>query len=561
MATQSGAARPGSTPLHARGAGTRRATAMARGGMVATNHPLATAAGLWALQRGGNATDAALAAAGVCAVVLPAMCGLGGDCFILHYDAKTGNVTSVNGSGAAPMAATPDAYRERGHIAQMPLDGPLSVGVPGSVHAWYTASERWGAIEMRDLLRPAEEYARQGFPLTPDGAYITATEMDRLRVQPGAAAKTFLQDGRTAPHTGQLLRNEPLADTLHLLRRGGAKAFYTGETAAKIGAWMAKNGGLLTTDDFARHRSEIAPALATTYRGHTVYTNPPVSQGIILLAMLNILASTDFASHGPNMPDTLHLMIEAKKLAFADRNRYAGDPAFVDVPLSRFLNPAHGARQYLTIDAQHARTEDPAAAILPEAGGDTTYLCAVDGKGNAVSLIHSISAAFGSGCMVPGTGVLLNNRVGRGFTLQPGHPNVLAPGKRTMHTLLSYIITRPDGLLALVGGTPGGDGQPQWNAQAITNILDFGLSPQEAAEAPRWRSTPGTDPATLRQAYAVQVEADMPEKTVAALRRLGHIVRIVPSGSAGSAMQLIARENGISYGGSDPRTEGIVLGI
>ncbi len=244
-ATKRGIARPGNTPLHARGPGTERAVAMARGGMVATNHPLATAAGLWALQRGGNATDAALAAAGVCAVVLPAMCGLGGDCFILHYDAKTGAVTSVNGSGAAPMTATPEAYRERGHIAQMPLDGPLSVGVPGAVHAWYAASERWGAIEMSDLLRPAEEYARQGFPLTPDGAYITAAEMGRLRAQPGDAAKTYLQDGRTAPHTGQLLRNEPLADTFRLLRRGGAKAFYTGETAAKIGAWMAKNGGLL----------------------------------------------------------------------------------------------------------------------------------------------------------------------------------------------------------------------------------------------------------------------------------------------------------------------------
>ncbi len=196
-----------------------------------------------------------------------------------------------------------------------------------------------------------------------------------------------------------------------------------------------------------------------------------------------------------------------------------------------------------------------------KSGGDTTYLCVVDGQGNAVSLIHSLSAAFGSGCTVPGTGVLLNNRAGRGFTLQPGHPNVLAPGKRTMHTLLSYIITRPDGSLALVGGTPGGDGQPQWNTQAITNILDFGLSPQEAVEAPRWRSIPGTDPATLRQAYEVQVEADMPEETVDGIASAGARRARQPTGSAGGAMQLIAHEDGICYGGSDPRTEGVALGI
>ena len=561
MATPSELTRPSSTPLHARGYGARRTMAIARGGMVATNHPLATAAGLWALQRGGNATDAALAAAGVCGVVLPAMCGLGGDCFILHYDAKTGAVTSINGSGAAPMTATPEVYRDHGHIAQMPLDGPLSVSVPGAVRAYYDASERWGTIEMRDLLRPAEEYARNGFPLTPDGAHTIASEMDRLMTQSGDAAKTFLKDGTAVPHAGAILRNEALADTLHLLRRGGAKVFYEGDIAAKIGKWMTKHDGLLTAGDFARHRSDIAPAIRAEYRGHLVHTNPPVSQGIVLLSMLNILANTDLAALGTGTPEALHLMVEAKKIAFGDRNRYAGDPAFVDSPLTRFLDPVRGARQYLTINRNHARVEDPAASLLPEMEGDTTYLCVVDGAGNAVSLIHSLSAAFGSGVMVPGTGILLNNRAGRGFTLQPGHPNVLAPGKRTMHTLLSYIVTRPDGTLAFVGGTPGGDGQPQWNAQAITNLLDHGMSPQEAIEAPRWRSFPGTDPVSLRRPYEVQVEADMSEETVTALRRLGHIMRVLPWGGTGGAMQIIAREGDVCYGGTDPRTEGVVLGI
>ncbi len=551
--------RANATPFAARGPGERRGVAMGRGGMVATAHPLATAAGLWALERGGNAMDAALAAAGVCGVVLPAMCGLGGDCFLLYYDAKKQTVTAMNGSGAAAAAMTPDAYAERGHIAKMPTRGPLSVGIPGAVHTYFAAHERWASIRMSDLLRPAEQYARTGYALTPDGADIIANSMDSLADQPGAWAKTFLKGGKHAPHTGQILKNEDLADTLSLLRRRGPKVFYEGEIAAKIGDWMAKHGGLIAADDLAAQETDTYAAINTTYRGHTVHTTAPPSQGMILLGELNILANADLGSMDPTDAAAVHLMVEAKKLAFADRNRYAGDPKFVDFPLDTLISAEHGAAQYLRIDPERAVVDDP--ALVPEFAGDTTYLCTVDAQGNAVSFIHSLSAAFGSGCVVDGTGIVLNNRAGRGFSLQPGHPNLLAPGKRTMHTLLAYAATRADGTLAFVGGTPGGDQQPQWNMQVIANMLDWGMSPQEAVEAPRWTSFPGTDPANLPNPYELRLERRYPGSTLLDLRRRGHTVHALPDWGAGGAAQVIAWEEGVCYGGSDPRAEGVALGF
>lgn len=556
-----GPPRASDRPFHARGPGERRNVAMGRSGMVATQHPLATAAGLWALERGGNAMDAALAAAGVCGVVLPAMCGLGGDCFLLYYDAKAQKVTALNGSGAAPRKATPELYKERGHIAKMPGRGPLSVGIPGAVGAYFEAFERWGSIRMSDLLRPAEQYARHGFALTPDGADVIGNHADILKEQPGGAAKTLLKRGKEAPHTGQILKNEDLAETIGLLRRRGRKAFYEGELAAKIAAWMEKHGGLITEEDLAAHATEVYPAISTTYRDHTVYTTAPPSQGLILLQELNILASADLAGMEPRGAAALHLMIEAKKLAFADRNRYAGDPKFVAFPLDKLISPERGASHFVSIDPERARADDPALALVPEMIGDTTYLCTVDEQGNAVSLIHSLSAAFGSGCLVDGTGIILNNRAGRGFSLQPGHPNLLAPGKRTMHTLHCYAVTREDGSLAFVGGTPGGDQQPQWNMQIISHILDYGMSPQEAVEAPRWTSFPGTDPANLPNPYEVRIERRFPDETLMALRRRGHTVHALPEWDAGGAAQVIAWEDGTCYGGSDPRAEGVALGF
>lgn len=548
-------------PLHARGIGERRNVAMGRSGMVATQHPLATAAGLWALERGGNAVDAALAAAGVCGVVLPASCGLGGDCFLLYYDAKAQTVTAVNGSGAAPMGATTDYYHEHGYIAKMPTRGPLSVGIPGAVDAYFTAFERWGSIRISDLLRPAEQYARTGYALTPSGASMIGEYAEILKEQPGGAAKTLLKGGKDAPRTGHILKNEDLADSISILRRHGRNAFYEGELAAKIAKWMAKHGGLITEADLAAHTSEVYAPISTTYRGHTVYTTAPPSQGLILLQELNILANADLSGMDPRGAAALHLMIEAKKLAFADRNRYAGDPKFVNFPLDTLISPTRGAQHFLAIDPDHARVDDPALSLIPELAADTTYFCTMDQEGNAVSLIHSLSAAFGSGCLVDGTGIFLNNRAGRGFSLQPGHPNILAPGKRTMHTLHCYAVTRADGTLAFVGGTPGGDQQPQWNMQAISNILDYGMSPQEAVEAPRWTSFPGTDPANLPNPYEVRIERRFPDETLMELRRRGHSVHALAEWGAGGSAQIIAWEDGICYGGSDPRTEGVALGF
>jgi gamma-glutamyltranspeptidase/glutathione hydrolase len=282
---------------------------------------------------------------------------------------------------------------------------------------------------------------------------------------------------------------------------------------------------------------------------------------MILLGELNILANADLGGMDPTSAAAVHLMVEAKKRAFADRNRFAGDPKFIDFPLEKLISPERGASHYVSIDPEHALVDDPALSLIPELAGDTTYLCTVDQQGNAVSLIHSLSSAFGSGCVVDGTGIVLNNRAGRGFSLQPGHPNILAPGKRTMHTLLAYTVTRPDKSLAFVGGTPGGDQQPQWNMQVIANILDWGMSPQEAVEAARWTSFPGTDPANLPNPYEVRIERRYPGSTLLDLRRRGHTVHALPDWGAGGAAQVIAWEEGICYGGSDPRAEGVALGF
>jgi gamma-glutamyltranspeptidase/glutathione hydrolase len=315
-------------------------------------------------------------------------------------------------------------------------------------------------------------------------------------------------------------------------------------------------GGVFNEEDFAGHRAEAYDPITTTYRGHTVYQTRPPSQGLLLLEMLNLVEGFELASLGQNSAEAIHLMVEAKKIAYDDRNRTAGDPRFVDWPLEELISRSYADRRRGEI------RRDRVAAALPslqpvDADGDTTYFCVADGAGNCVSWIHSLSNAFGSGFVAEGTGVLLNNRAGRGFSLTPGHPNIIEPGKRTMHTLNCYLALK-DGQPVIVGGTPGGDFQPQCGLQILTNLIDFGLQPQEAVEAPRWWSFPGTDPASIDTPMEVRVEPEMPEETVQGLERLGHkVVRRRPGVHDGK-VQLIVRDwrRGVLMGASDPRGDG-----
>lgn len=540
---------------------------MCRGGAAASAHPLATSVGLAVLQDGGNAVDAAVAMAAATGVLLPAMSGPGGDAFILVHDAALGRTTALMGSGQAPRAATRQAYIDRGHGPRMPLFGALSVAVPGAVDAWFTALRLFGTRPAAELFAPAIRYARQGAPLSRDAADHIASSAARLAKNPAAAA-IFLKPDGTAPAPGDTLVQSDLAGTLEELANHGPDAFYRGDLAAAIVRCMEEEGGLLSAEDLAGQGTEVAEPLSVNYHGYRVVAPRLPSQGLILLEELAIAEGFDLAAMGFGTADAIHYMVESKKLAFADRLAYAGDPRFVNVPLSGLLSPRYAAVRGFHIRAETTVERLPKAprgnpwAFEGPAEGDTTSFVVVDAQGNAVSFIHSLSLAFGSGMVVPGTGILLNNRAGRGFTLEPGHPNVIAPGKKTMHTLLCYIVLDENGRPYLVGGTPGGDGQPQWNFQTIVNILAFGLSPADAVTVPRWTSSPGTDPATIDQPVELRIEDRIGADIIAALTARGHVVRAVGPWAAGGNVQLIRvdQTTGVRTAVSDPRGGGSAAG-
>ena len=535
----------------------QRPEAFGTRGMVCSAHPVAAFIGLGILQRGGNAFDAAIAVAAAEGVVLPMKCGLGGDAFVVLHDARKRETVAFNGSGVAAAGATTDYYRGQGYKA-MPLDGVHAVSVPGGVAVYEALWKRYGTMDWPELWEPAIRLADEGVAIT---KYISARFADRadtLATFPHSAAQ-FLPNGRV-PAAGERWSAPNLAKSLRIVAKGGADAFYRGEIAEKLLAFLKKEGQTFTADDFAQQQAVIYAPISTNYRGATVYETAPHSQGFLVLEQLNIIEGFDLGKLAPYSPERMHLLIEAKKLAFADRNRYAGDPAFVKWPLQTLISKEHAARRRAEIDPRCAQWPD--GALLPEHGADTSYFAVADGNGNAISFIHSLSNAFGS-CVVAGeTGITLNNRAGRGFSLDPMHPNCIAPGRRTMHTLNAYMIHR-DGKPWLVGGTPGGDQQVQWNTQVITNVIDHRMSLQEAVEAPRFHSFPGTDPVNLGRAPVVKAEARVPDATREALARLGHTVETLGAWGGGGAVQLIQidHKNGVLRGASDPRPGGLALGF
>jgi gamma-glutamyltranspeptidase/glutathione hydrolase len=538
-------------------AATRSARAFGARGMVATAHPLATLVGIQTLAAGGNAVDAAIAIAAAQNVLLPASCGLGGDVFAVLFEARTGQVHAFCGSGVAGNRATLGYYRARGHQS-MPLAGVHSASVPGAPDAYTTLLERFGTRSLAELLGPAIGFAEEGVPLTDAVAAQIAGAAERLG-QFASSRRVFLPDG-VPPVAGTRFRQPDLAASLRTLARDGARSFYQGSLAERILDFCQGVEGPFEGPEWAGHRGELTEPIATSYRGAEVYTTPPPSQGLLVLAQLNLLEGFDLGATTPGSADWIHLLVEAKKLAFADRLRYCGDPRVVDLPLAALISREFADRRRREIDPQRAR--EPAAALPECLHGDTTSFVVTDRDGNAVSFIHSLSAAFGSGLVAGDTGILLNNRAGRGFTLEEGHPNQLAPGKRTMHTLNCYLVCR-DGRPWLVGGTPGGDQQPQWNVQVLSNLLDHQLDPQTAAEQPRFYSFPGTDPANAGRAFELRLEDRIPAAVRDDLARRGHrVVTLGPWGAAsGTQLIQIDHQRGIFLAASDPRAAGVALGF
>lgn len=539
-------------------------------GMVACAHYLATQAGVQILAQGGNAIDAAIAASAVMTVVYPATCSAGGDIFLLIWDARTRQIYALNGSGRAPRGMTPEYFAAQG-MSSIPERGPLSISVPGAVDGWFEALERFGSLPPASIFAAAIALAEDGMPVTAKMSKAL-TNSASLLANWASSANTYLPEKR-APLPGERLRQPDLARTYRLLASEGREAFYRGPIGRTIAEYVQQCGGVLSAEDLASHHSDWTTPISTLYRDYEVYEFPPNSQGLVALEMLNILEGYDLAKLGYQSAEYLHLLLEAKKLAFNDRDRYISDPAFVDIPVERLLSKAYAAEQRTHIKPDRAM---PFQAGEVEKEGDTMYLCAADSQGNVVSLIHSLYMGIGSGVVGGNTGIALHNR-GSYFSLDPRHVNYLQPGKRTMHTLMPGMVLR-NGRPYMAIGTMGGDAQPQIHVQLLTGMLDFGLNPQQAISAPRWHSgrsylassekflpgQQGVDDARnpdIREIVAL--ENRFPAPIVDQLRQSGHHIHMLEpwDDSVGHAQAiLIDPATQLFVGAADPRCDGLALG-
>jgi len=482
------------------------------------------------------------------ALVEPHYNGIGGDLFAIYYEARTGKLYGLNAGGWAPAGLTPEFLRSKG-ITSMPGSGIHTVTVPGAVAGWDAMRSRFGKLPMADLLASAIYYADAGFPVTDVIADYWAGAITKLSREP-LAEETFLPNGRT-PQAGEIFKNPRLGSTLRLIAQQGAAGFYEGKTAEAIVAISREKGGAMTLADLKDYKAEWVDPISTTYRGWTVYELPPNTQGIAALIMLNLMERYPLGDYGFQTPRTLHVMIEAKKLAYADMLRYVADPHFSNVPVAPLLSKPHAEERARLIDSRKAACSvQPSRlpGLTTSNGGDTIYLSVIDREGNIVSLIQSLYSSFGSGLVAPGTGVMLHNR-GALFTLENGHPNLLAGRKRPLTTLVPAFMSRGDVKIGF--GIMGGFNQAQAHAQFVSNVVDFGLDVQEALEAGRFTkiSFDGCD---------VDVEALVPDSTRNELEKLGHEVTTVPprSGVFGYGQAVMSNGSGVHFAGSEPRHDG-----
>lgn len=518
--------------------------------MVASAHPRAALIGFETMRRGGSVADAALAMAFAEWVLLPGMCGVGGDALALVRTAD-GETKALLGVGAAPAALDPNAFAGARHL---PSHGVLSATVPAAVDACWRLHQGYGRLAWVDLIQPAIDLARTGFPLTERVSWNIAKGTELL-LQYGDG-RPFLVNGRPLG-PGQLLVQRDLAATLERIGHD-PRDFYEGQIAAAIAACCQAGGSPMDAGDLAQHEAVWAEPLRARYRGWDVIQLPPPSPGLTQLQELLLLSGWEISDVGLLDAQVIHLMVEAKKVAYRDRLDFLGDPRWVDVPVERLLSPAYIAQRRRAIDPERA------AEDLPTAAAGTSYLAAVDLAGNSVAFIHSLSRPeFGCGVVVPGTGIVLNSRAGRSFTVGTDGPNSLAGGKRPASTLNAFMVER-DGRLHLTGGTPGGDQQAQWNFQAVVNWADFHLSPQQTVEAIRWHSAPGTDPRTAGiDQHVLWIEEGMPAATITGLEKRGHRLRSLGRWSRQGAMQLIEidHEQGVLRGATDIRAGGAAIGF
>ncbi len=525
---------------HHRGA---RAPVVAARGMVATSNPLATATGVGVLAAGGSALDAAIAADAVLGVTDPHLTGVGGDCAAIVHDGRGAPVGLIS-TGGAPARATIDELRRRGQTT-MPAEGPLAVTVPGAVAGWSALHRRFGRLPLARLLAPAIEYAADGVPLAPATSLMWSRQAGKLERHPALAASVFVNGKIPGPATRR--RAPALAETLRAIAEGGAEAFYRGPLAARVGAAVEAGGGLLDAEDLARFSPVWVDPLATTFGGYTVHELPPNTQGLIVLLALNILTSLGIEEMEWGSADYGHAIVEAVKISLAIRDRLLGDPEAMTVTPARLLDAGTARELAGTIDPKRAGPARPDPATLP---GGTSYLAAADADGMMVSFISSVFAHFGSGFVAGDTGVLLQNR-GASFRLEPGHPQSLAPGRRPLHTIIPALAERP-GELRLCFGVTGADVQPQGHLQTFLGVAQFGMSVQEAIDAPRLR---------VDQDGTVAVEPGMAAQTRAAMEARGHRVRVDdPLGFGAGQMVLRDLRAGVYAGGAETRRDGAVSG-
>lgn len=521
---------------------TGRSTVYAPHGVAATSQPLATTTALEILHNGGNAIDAAVAAAAVLNLVEPQMTGMGGDMFAIVWSAQEGRLVGLDASGKSGSKIDVDALVAEG-LDRVPSSGARAVTVPGALSGWSALVDTYGTMSLADVLAPAIRLANEGFPVSPIIAHDWAGTVEKLRRNPGAAA-TFLIDGE-APAAGDWFRNPDLARTFQRISDDGPQTFYGGALGREIVAGLDELGGFLTIDDLANHQVRWVEPLSVDYKGYTLHELPPAGQGIAALQMLKMLEGFDLVSMGHNSAQYLHTLIEAKKLAHADLARYVADPDYMDVDPQSLLDPGYLRSRAALIDSAHA-AERPEPGRR-ETASETIYLTVADQYGNMVSFINSVYDYFGSGVVVPGTGVMLQNR-GAGFTLEEGHPNRIGPSKRPLHTIIPAFVTK-DGQPWMSFGVMGGSMQPQGHVQVLLNMIEFGMDPQQAIDAARFRHLSGTTVAieNLDPSVAAQLEA------------MGHNLRD-PDGVAFGGAQAIVRMAHGWAAGSDPRKDGMAAG-
>lgn len=506
---------------------------------VVSDHPLASAAGADVLKRGGNAMDAAITMAAVLGVVRPHMNGLGGDNFILYREAKSGRVYALNGSGRAGGHATLEYMRGLGHT-RMPQSGVASATVPGVVQAWEDALARFGTIKLKAALRPAIRYAENGFPVSTTLSEDIAAARTALSADKVAAA-IFLPNGN-APEPGTILRQPELANSYKAIANRGAKEFYRGKLGKQIAAFVEQERGIFKAADLAAHTSTWQEPISTTFKGLRVFAFPPNSQGMALLMQLNMAEHFDLKAMGHNSPDYLHTLVEIKKLAMADRDKHITDAEHTKVSIEKLISKEYAAELVRNLKARATSNSAPERS----GSGDTVFLCVIDEQGNMVAMIQSLYASFGSKRMVPGTGIVLHNRGGL-FELDANHINVIAPNKRTYHTLTPHLVLRDDGSPYMAIGTPGGDGQTQTILQVLLNTTVFGMMPQQAVEQARYRSM---------ENGRLLLDAGIPEAVRTALTQRGHEVRVQQTlSSEHGGAQVIWVNHGMKITGADPRRE------